>query len=195
MPHSNEFWISRQSILMSAGFRICFRNPAPCIFQSSRPRWTARIHRYCCPITLGKCCSGAAVSRIRTALSVRLRAELHLVSIFQRATQLRETGVQRHRHCERRREEYRQASRRRQSADLRAASAVEGRAASQRAERIPARHAEPNESKSAQIAIIAASLAYWNEQKHGWEVERDPVKIMVGRSSADLSLDKTVTVE
>ena len=53
---------------------------------------------------------------------------------------------------------------------------------------------KPNESKTVQIAISAASLAYWNEQKHGWEVKR-PVKIMVGRSSADLILDKTVTVE
>jgi beta-glucosidase len=54
---------------------------------------------------------------------------------------------------------------------------------------------KPNESKTVQIAISAASLAYWNEQKHGWEVEREPLKIMVGRSSADLTLNKTVTVE
>ena len=54
---------------------------------------------------------------------------------------------------------------------------------------------KPNESKTVQIAISVASLAYWNEQKHGWEAEREPVKIMVGLSSADLTLDKTVIVE
>jgi beta-glucosidase len=51
------------------------------------------------------------------------------------------------------------------------------------------------ESKTVQIPITAASLAYWNEQKHGWELEHDSVKIMVGRSSADLPLEKTISVE
>jgi beta-glucosidase len=53
----------------------------------------------------------------------------------------------------------------------------------------------PNEMKTVQIPISAAALAYWNEQKHGWEVEREPVKIMAGRSSADLLLEKMVNVE
>jgi beta-glucosidase len=54
---------------------------------------------------------------------------------------------------------------------------------------------KPNELKTVQIPISAAALAYWNEQKHGWEAEREPVKIIVGRSSANLALEKTVTVE
>ena len=54
---------------------------------------------------------------------------------------------------------------------------------------------KPNESKTVQIPISAASLAYWNEQKHSWEVEHGPVKIMVGRSSADLLLEKMIAVE
>ena len=54
---------------------------------------------------------------------------------------------------------------------------------------------KPNESKTVQIPISAASLAYWNEQNHGWELEREPVKMMIGRSSADLPLAKTVSVE
>jgi beta-glucosidase len=54
---------------------------------------------------------------------------------------------------------------------------------------------KPNESKTVQIPISATSLEYWNEQRHGWELEREPVRIMVGRSSANLPLEKTVTVE
>jgi len=54
---------------------------------------------------------------------------------------------------------------------------------------------KPNELKTVQIPVSAASLAWWNVQKHGWDVEREPVKIMVGRSSADLPLEKTVRVE
>ncbi len=54
---------------------------------------------------------------------------------------------------------------------------------------------KPGESKTVQIPVSAAALSYWNEQKHGWELEHDSVKIMVGRSSADLALDKTLSIE
>jgi beta-glucosidase len=54
---------------------------------------------------------------------------------------------------------------------------------------------KPNGLKTVQIPISAAALAYWSKQKHGWEVEREPVRIMIGRSSADLRLEKTINVE
>jgi beta-glucosidase len=54
---------------------------------------------------------------------------------------------------------------------------------------------KPNESKTVQIPVAASSLAYWNVQTHAWDVEHDSVKIMVGHSSADLTLEKTIAIE
>jgi beta-glucosidase len=54
---------------------------------------------------------------------------------------------------------------------------------------------KPNETKTVRLTLAAASLAYWNAQKHGWEVEREPVRILIGKSSADLPLEKTVEVQ
>jgi beta-glucosidase len=54
---------------------------------------------------------------------------------------------------------------------------------------------KPNELKTVQIPLSAAALAYWNEQKHNWEVEGEPIRIKVGRSSADLPLGKTIDIE
>ena len=59
-------------------------------------------------------------------------------------------------------------------------SKVEGRPAAQRVGGIPAC-----------FSLRRSELTtYWNEQKHGWEIEREPVKITVGHSSADLLLEK-----
>ncbi|HKD09194.1 MAG TPA: glycoside hydrolase family 3 C-terminal domain-containing protein [Bryobacteraceae bacterium] len=54
---------------------------------------------------------------------------------------------------------------------------------------------KPNETKTVQFPLAAASLSYWNAQKHAWEVEREPVKISIGGSSANLALDKTIEVQ
>ena len=40
----------------------------------------------------------------------------------------------------------------------------------------------------------AEDLAYWDEQQNSWVVEADQVKFMVGGSSADVKLEKTVAV-
>ena len=40
----------------------------------------------------------------------------------------------------------------------------------------------------------ASSLAYWDEQTHGWVVEREPVKLQVGASSADIRVERTIQV-
>ena len=53
---------------------------------------------------------------------------------------------------------------------------------------------KPNETRTVQIAVKAADLAYWNVAGHRWTVEPDQVRIMVGSSSADSRLDKTVAV-
>ncbi|MEI9905698.1 MAG: fibronectin type III-like domain-contianing protein [Asticcacaulis sp.] len=51
------------------------------------------------------------------------------------------------------------------------------------------------ETKTVQIALKASQLAYWNEAQNGFEVESEPVSLMIGDSSADIKLSKTVTVE
>lgn len=54
---------------------------------------------------------------------------------------------------------------------------------------------KPGETRTVQLSLPAASLAYWNTQKHGWSVEREAVKLLVGRSSADTAVEKTIEVQ
>lgn len=52
------------------------------------------------------------------------------------------------------------------------------------------------ETRTVEIALRGADLAYWNATRHAWTVERGRVELMVGNSSADrdLTLRKTVEV-
>jgi beta-glucosidase len=52
----------------------------------------------------------------------------------------------------------------------------------------------PNETRTIQIPLKAEALAYWDEAKNRWVVEADQVKLMVGSSSADSRLDRTIAV-
>jgi len=54
---------------------------------------------------------------------------------------------------------------------------------------------QPNETKTVQIPLQAPSLAYWDVKRHDFQVETEPVKVMVGDSSADLPLSTTVRVQ
>jgi beta-glucosidase len=51
---------------------------------------------------------------------------------------------------------------------------------------------QPNETKTVQIPLKAESLAYWDVDKHGFVVEKGKIKIMLGSSSSDIKLDKTI---
>ena len=53
---------------------------------------------------------------------------------------------------------------------------------------------QPNETKTVQIPLRASTLAYWNDKDKQMEVEAEPLKLMVGSSSADLPLDTTIRV-
>lgn len=44
------------------------------------------------------------------------------------------------------------------------------------------------------VPLKASDLAYWNEAEHRWVVEAEPVKLMVGASSADIRLERTIRV-
>jgi beta-glucosidase len=54
---------------------------------------------------------------------------------------------------------------------------------------------QPGEQKTAEIPLMAKSLAYWDEGKQAWTVESGTIEIRVGGSSADERLKTTITVE
>ena len=53
---------------------------------------------------------------------------------------------------------------------------------------------QPGETRTVRFAVPVSSLAYWNEQTHGWVVETAPVKLQVGASSADIRAERTIQV-
>jgi beta-glucosidase len=54
---------------------------------------------------------------------------------------------------------------------------------------------KPGETRTVQLPLKAADLAYWNIEKHQWVVEADQVKLTVGSSSADSRAEKTIAVQ
>ena len=54
---------------------------------------------------------------------------------------------------------------------------------------------QPSETKTVQILLKASTLAYWDKKLRDFHVETEPVKVMVGNSSADLPLSGTVRVQ
>jgi beta-glucosidase len=53
---------------------------------------------------------------------------------------------------------------------------------------------KPGETRRVELPVAASSLAYWNPETHGWVVEGEPVLLQVGASSADIRLERTITV-
>lgn len=56
-------------------------------------------------------------------------------------------------------------------------------------------HVEPGKTRTVHITLKAQQLAYWNVGKHAFEVEAEPVSLMVGDSSANTPLSATVVVK
>jgi beta-glucosidase len=54
---------------------------------------------------------------------------------------------------------------------------------------------KPGETKTVQIPLKASTLAYWDEKTGSFQVEREPVKVMIGESSAEIKVDTTVRVQ
>ncbi len=50
------------------------------------------------------------------------------------------------------------------------------------------------ETTKVEFPLRAEALAYWNETQNRWVLERDQVRVMVGSSSEDLKLEKTLQV-
>jgi beta-glucosidase len=53
----------------------------------------------------------------------------------------------------------------------------------------------PDETVTIHIPLKAEALAYWNERERRFVVEQEPVRVMMGSSSADVKLEKTVAVD
>jgi beta-glucosidase len=50
------------------------------------------------------------------------------------------------------------------------------------------------ERQAIEIPLLAKSLAYWNEARHTFVLESGQIELLVGGSSADIRLRKTVNV-
>jgi beta-glucosidase len=50
----------------------------------------------------------------------------------------------------------------------------------------------PGERRSVAFPLPASALAYWDSARHRWALEDESVRMLVGASSADIRLDKTV---
>jgi beta-glucosidase len=54
---------------------------------------------------------------------------------------------------------------------------------------------EPGQSKTVSIKLAASQLAYWDVHTHSFHVEREPVSLMIGDSSANIALKSTIQVQ
>ncbi|MES3025298.1 MAG: glycoside hydrolase family 3 C-terminal domain-containing protein [Pseudomonadota bacterium] len=53
---------------------------------------------------------------------------------------------------------------------------------------------KPGERRTVRFALKASQLAYWNVRRKAFELERLPVRLMVGASSADIKLERSLPV-
>jgi beta-glucosidase len=54
---------------------------------------------------------------------------------------------------------------------------------------------EPGQTRTVTIKLPAAQLAYWDAHSHAFSVESEPVRVMIGDSSANTVLDTTIQVD
>ena len=54
---------------------------------------------------------------------------------------------------------------------------------------------DPGQTKTITLPLAASQLAYWDIDSHGWRLEKEPVTVSIGDSSADLPLTTTLQVE
>jgi beta-glucosidase len=54
---------------------------------------------------------------------------------------------------------------------------------------------QPNETKTVAIPLKASTLAWWDQTLPGFRVEAEPVRVMIGSSSADIQLTTEVRVQ
>jgi beta-glucosidase len=54
---------------------------------------------------------------------------------------------------------------------------------------------QPGETRTVSFPIAARALAYWDPAAHRWALEREPVVLEVGASSADIRLSRTIALD
>ena len=54
---------------------------------------------------------------------------------------------------------------------------------------------QPGETKTVQIPLKASTLAWWDEKLPGFRVEAEPIRVMIGNSSADIQLTTELRVQ
>lgn len=54
---------------------------------------------------------------------------------------------------------------------------------------------EPGETHTVNIPLKGKQLAYWNVNMHHWKVEKEPILLMIGSSSEDIKLKKTIEIQ
>lgn len=54
---------------------------------------------------------------------------------------------------------------------------------------------DPGQTKTVSIQLPASQLAYWDVHTHAFRVEPEPVRLMIGNSSADIALKTTIQVD
>jgi beta-glucosidase len=55
-------------------------------------------------------------------------------------------------------------------------------------------HLQPNETRTVRLPLKGSDLTYWDTGTQSFVVEPGNVSIMVGASSADVRLEKTIAV-
>ena len=53
---------------------------------------------------------------------------------------------------------------------------------------------QPDETRTVRLPLSGGRLSYWDAEKHSFVVEAGKIDILVGASSADIKLQKTVSV-
>ena len=56
-------------------------------------------------------------------------------------------------------------------------------------------HLAPGETRTVRIPLKAQQLAYWDTSRKAFVVEQEPVRLMIGASSADVRLRAEIAVE
>jgi len=50
------------------------------------------------------------------------------------------------------------------------------------------------ETKTVRLPLRASALTYWDDATGSFELEKDDVEVLIGSSSADIKLSKTIEV-
>ena len=54
---------------------------------------------------------------------------------------------------------------------------------------------QPSQTRTVQIPLKAADLAYWDEKQSAFKVEAEPVSLMIGESAKDIRLTSTIRIQ